>query len=152
MMPETKINMKKYLRFFAILVFCLTLNTSTNAYTRKSLERFQRSSAIAELVLFLPFVLDNNNSFELLLLPIPARVFERFSSFAAETNTHLISEIVALLNNLKSGAEFFYLRLFKTILLRVANNIIMDKYPDQESRIGRRVIRTIVNSIITPVR
>ena len=145
--------MKKYLRFFAILAFCLNLNFSTNAYTRKNLETIQLCTAITEFVLTTPFLINNDNNTPLLsFLPIPASITHSFVSAALETNAHLISSITRFAAAFKENSYSFPVEHFiGPILSRIANHIIMNNYPDQDQRINRRVIRTITYSMLFTV-
>lgn len=156
-------SMKKYLRFLfmgrslgvglLLTFFCLTLNNSASAYTKKDLENLQLGSAIAELVLSVPFLLDRENTQELLIFPFPAIVLERLTCCALETNTNFISDFTIFVRNLKQHpkelyAQEFVLSLIRFVTLTLTRNYIKSSWPDYQERTHRRVVRTIASALI----
>lgn len=148
--------MKKYLSFLFITTFCFTLNNSAGAYNKKDLENLQLYSAIAELALAVPFLVDRDNRLELIALSAPAVILERLSCCALETNTDFISDFALLLQRLHISKSEMHLKIFvmhliQSIVLRITRNFIKDIYPRDQERINRRFVRTIACSIITAV-
>ena len=129
--------------------FCFTLNNSANAYTKKNLENLQLGSAIGELVLSMPFLLDRNLNTYKFALSFPADILERQISCTLEKDTHLISELTILLKHWKIHPNFLVARFIATCLFRLSNVVIKSIWHrSYKERSDRRFVRAIINSFI----
>ncbi|MFC1894677.1 hypothetical protein ACFLYH_01885 [Candidatus Dependentiae bacterium] len=139
--------MKKTFQILLLFVFCFTLNTTSNAYTKKDLEDMKTYSAVAEAILSVPCLLQRDVESCQDILPVPSMLIERSISGALEQDIHVISEFTNLLLALKVSAKNFKIQLFYTILFRITNRLIC-LYSGSDKRVIRRMLRCVIYPVL----
>jgi hypothetical protein len=144
------VKMKKFLRFYILVIIFLVSNFSAMAYTRKDLENIQNGSSVANLILSLPFIISDNPSESTFNMSLPAVIPEGLLESALESS-NLIAIVTVLSKRLRLYANPEFAKkvgiphpVLLSILTLIIYKIIMKKYPTQKNRIKRRVIRAIV--------